>query len=357
MPNNLTDFMEKWAGTNDGLSLYDVGVATKAVHDIVQNEDRTTALVANTFWQSYLNSDAFARDAMKLGIDPAATLLHEALVVPHGVNRYSLLLTAPNVTYGEPRTYIVDVDSYCLREGWQRAMEKRVKKLESVGKEFRPFQMLSYFRLEDRVASEAMQGQPFTVVAVNTYKDELTSVPSPIASVSISGSAGPGSSTAGAVVQDHAHRAGVTAAAHAIPKNASISIAGQGASLVSRDDIYTDSCFLEVNPPPQAKPTNGPLTLAPRSNEPVFFEGMTSGSQSTRVVAYNHELPYLDPYLQQTVRTEQVTALGDSGSALLDTNDYIIGFAYSRSGPQAPAPYSSWIWANAVFNKHNLSVY
>jgi hypothetical protein len=74
-------------------------------------------------------------------------------------------------------------------------------------------------------------------------------------------------------------------------------------------------------------------------------------------VAFNYELPYLDPNLQQTVRTEQVTSQGDSGAALVDSNGYVLGFAHSRSAPNAPFAYSSWIWADAVFQKLNVTIY
>jgi hypothetical protein len=93
-------------------------------------------------------------------------------------------------------------------------------------------------------------------------------------------------------------------------------------------------------------------------NQPVSFEGIGSGNAVTTLVrAFNAELPYLDPNLQQTVRTDLVTARGDSGAALVDTDDYILGLAYSRSAASAPATYSAWIWADAVFQKLELTAY
>jgi len=52
-----------------------------------------------------------------------------------------------------------------------------------------------------------------------------------------------------------------------------------------------------------------------------------------------------------------VTSQGDSGAALVDLNGYILGFAYSRSAPNAPFAYSSWIWADAVYQKLGLTPY
>jgi hypothetical protein len=65
----------------------------------------------------------------------------------------------------------------------------------------------------------------------------------------------------------------------------------------------------------------------------------------------------LDPNLQLTVRTDDVTIGGDSGAALIDSDDYILGFAYSRSAVSAPAAYSSWIWADAVFHQLGLTIF
>ena len=96
--------------------------------------------------------------------------------------------------------------------------------------------------------------------------------------------------------------------------------------------------------------------VAPRSNETGNYWGCVSSGQA-RVVAFNYELPYIDPNLQQTVRTEQVTSQGDGGAALVDASHYVFGFAHSRSAPNAPFAYSSWIWANAVYQKLGLIPY
>jgi hypothetical protein len=75
------------------------------------------------------------------------------------------------------------------------------------------------------------------------------------------------------------------------------------------------------------------------------------------IVAWNYELPYLDPNLQQTVRTDLVTSQRDSGAALMEGSDYIVGFAHSRSGENAVATYSIWGWDADVFHRHGLSIY
>jgi hypothetical protein len=201
-------------------------------------------------------------------------------------------------------------------------------------------------------AIEADSARAFSVVVTGPVPEELTSVVSPPLMVGAGGVA----STAGAWVQDGAHRIGVTAAYHAVQKGAAITVGGTTATYVTGDAL-TDSCFLEVpHVPANTKTSHGPLKVAPRSNEIVNFSGHASSGQA-RVVAFNYELPYIDPNLQQTVRTEQVTSQGDSGAALVDASDYVLGFAHSRSAPNAPFAYSSWIWAHAVYQKISLTPY
>jgi len=54
------------------------------------------------------------------------------------------------------------------------------------------------------------------------------------------------------------------------------------------------------------------------------------------------------------VYTEADTAKGDSGAALIDEDDHIVGFAYGRSPIDSPAQYSSWVWAEQVYMAHDL---
>src|SRR5262249_55593510 len=139
-------------------------------------------------------------------------------------------------------------------------------------------------------------------------------------------------------------------------KGAAITVGGTQATYVV-GDLQTDCCFLEVPyVSANAKTSHGPLKVAPRSNEIVNYNGCVSSGQA-RVVAFNYELPYLDPNLQQPVRTNQVTSQGDSGAALVDANDHILGFAHSRSAQNAPFAYSSWIWADAAYQTLGLTPY
>lgn len=339
------------ASSAPGVMLDNVGPATLFVREILQSEQHTSTLVANTFWQSYVQSAAFSRDLSNVGVQPNSVRRHEMLVVAHGVYRCSLLLTDDSLRAGDVRSFIVSRNRNELAAGWRvtaRTREAVTGNLAALTE----FPLLP-FLAPSQVLSEVADTQPFSVVVAAPMEEEVTSIPSPHVLVQ----SGVNDSTAGAYVQDAMHRIGVTAAEHAVLLGASVIVDGLPGTVLSRD-VLTDSCFIHVPMlPPRRKLSLGPLRLAPRQHEPVTFEGASTPIGASNIVAWNYELPYLDPNLQQTVRTDLVTSQRDSGAALIDGSNYIVGFAHSRSAANAVAGYSSWIWADAVFHRHNLSIY
>jgi hypothetical protein len=332
-----------------GTALDSTGPVSYALRDAMQSEDRTSVLIANTFWQSYVNSVAFRRDLVKYGIDSRIVRRQEIMVVSHGINRFSLLLTDPELQRETTRSYEVRANRLDLEEGWDRAFSRKLDALPRARRGELP--MLPFLAPYETVL-EANRSQPFSVLIAPPFEEQLTHVPSPPASV-VAG----GTSTAGVLVQDAAGRVGVTAALHAVPNGSSVTVDGSPGTVISTDNI-TDSCFIEVGGIAKSgKISRGPLKLAPRQHETVTFEGFSTSPGQARIIAWNYELPYVDHNLQQTVRTDLVTAKGDSGAALVDSSDFIVGFAYSRSHPNIPQTYSSWIWADAVFQTHGLTLY
>jgi hypothetical protein len=347
----LSKWMDSQVDPTPGVMLDGVGPTTMFVRDILQSEQHTSTLVANTFWQSYVESPAFSRDLAKVGARPGSVRKHEILVVAHGIFRCSLLLTDDALAAGEVRSFEVTPNKNELASGWMvvaRSHSAFAEKL-FVATEFPTLPLLA----PSQVLPEVVNAQPFAVVVAAPMEEEFTSVPSPHAPVACLAHV----STAGAYVQDAMHRIGVTAAEHAVPAGTNVTVDGLPGVVLGRD-VLTDSCFVHV--PllvPRRKESHGPLRLAPRQHEPVTFEGAATAAGVTNIVAWNYELPYLDPNLQQTVRTDMVTSQRDSGAALLDGSDFIVGFAHSRSAASAVAGYSSWIWADAVLSRHGLSIY
>lgn len=345
MASALDVWISEFVPSLPGPGLDSAGPATRMLRDTIRSERRTAATVAGAFWQSYVHSGALASALQAENLEPTAVFRNEILVVTHGAEQFTLLLTHPDLKPGAPLRFRATAPRRSLASGWATLSEKRgTRELKILGEVPSAIMELA--------ALEADSAREFSVVVTEPVPEESTSLVRPPLKVD----AGGVTSTAGAWVQDGAHRAGVTAANHAVRKGAAITVGGAAATYIAGDAL-TDSCFLEVaHVPANSKTSHGPLNVAPRQNEPVDFWGCVSTGQ-TRVVAFNYELPYIDPNLQQTVRTEQVTSQGDSGATLVDSSDYVLGFAHSRSAPNAPFAYSSWIWADAVYQKLGLTPY
>lgn len=355
---DLSDYVDIQVESDEGSYLDNAGPGARAVHDRTGSEERTRPLVASTFWQSYVSSDAFERDLAYNGMQTAVLGEGEPLVVHHGFERYTLLLSSRQLT--DPRSFVVDPTEAELREGWARANRRRLESARDLPANAPdPRHIQEALALMPQVAIEAYQSQRFYLLVIPRVEEELTTIPSPALTVDAAG-IGMSSCTAGAIVQDSVGRIGVTAAAHAVPPGSQVTVNGTPATVVARvDDDKYDCCFVEMPTiaASASRSTHGPLRLAPRMNQPVNFERIARGLVTTAVRGFNLELPYFDPHLQQTVRTGWVTVRGDSGSALVDEDDYILGFAHSRSAANAPVTYSSWIWADAVFQKLGLTIY
>lgn len=346
-------------------TLDNVGPHAQSLADRLKSEQLTRTLVANTFWQAYLSSQAFSRISKQYGVNLDRA---EPIVVRHG-ELFTLLVEQREWTeYTPPLAIRAEVQPAELEVGWHRAMSDRIQRWENRGRSGRdPREVEKILQLGPALAREAGNTTPFYLLFVPASETKLTSVPQPPTCLAISTP----DATAGAAVRDNYRRIGVTGPAHALPSSGTVKVQ-QGTNIytgtiASHEDRYTDSCFIvldaDVNGqhPLSLRSSHGPLKVAPRLNSIGTFEGFhTTPACNAVIKAANYELPYLDPYLQQTVRTDPVTADGDSGAALFDDQGFIVGFAYSRTlDVKLPkhAHYSAWIWADAVFERHGLTPY
>jgi hypothetical protein len=87
----------------------------------------------------------------------------------------------------------------------------------------------------------------------------------------------------------------------------------------------------------------------PYQTEPGLFEGTTSGQRATVIQGHSLGILWRNPLSQEKVITGPEPNAGDSGSALIDNDDRVIGFAFQRTAYGSPIPYAEWIWAdNAI---------
>jgi hypothetical protein len=92
----------------------------------------------------------------------------------------------------------------------------------------------------------------------------------------------------------------------------------------------------------------------PGYQAPVSFDGAKSGPVATVVTGTD---PAIAAGLRHTavrVYTQPATAGGDSGAALLDARDRLVGFCSERTGLHAAIGMSTWVWAPQVFDVMDL---
>lgn len=156
-------------------------------------------------------------------------------------------------------------------------------------------------------------------------------------------------STAGILCRDSAGNLGVTACHHGTgPVGTNVTV-GLQASSVTIADLVQDTVFIPLsagyNVPP-VRGVNGVLSnRTPGQYDHVEFHGATSGATTTHVTSYDAGLLRKRPTVQLRVQTGADTNTGDSGSALVNQDDKIIGFAFERSAFGDIPQMTDWIWA------------
>jgi hypothetical protein len=116
--SGLSQWMDLQVVPSPGVMLDSAGPTTLLVREILQSEQHTSTLIANTFWQSYVESATFSRDLTSIGVLPNSVRKYEILIVAHGVYRCSLLLTDDSLNAGDVRSFVVKTNRNELAAGW-----------------------------------------------------------------------------------------------------------------------------------------------------------------------------------------------------------------------------------------------
>jgi hypothetical protein len=307
----------------------------------IGNEDKTSALIATSFWQAFVASPAAGEFTRTMGIEWAPE--NETIVVSRAdLNRFDLLVLvdAARTKSPKPLARRVEVPPEILRKGWYSRKPAVV--------EFRPHDIGLAVALEALAA-----GQPFSILVAKKPPLELTGVPRRCSKVRVSGVV---AGTIGVVAIDERGRKGVTTALHVVEQNLAADVDGVPGRVVKSDPI-TDSCFIQLSTTPQIF---GPPPLQvlrgklPRGQQAAVFDGANSGRKSTTITGWSPELPEIRSHVQTKVYTTKVTDPGDSGAALVSDDGYIVGFAMERTGYGAAMSFSSWIWAHSVYEALHL---
>jgi hypothetical protein len=352
-----------------GDRLADSGPNSQRIARAARSPDLADQVLASLFWWCYVRTQDFQRD-LDSDIDPLQD--QRQIIVSHADDtRHDLLVLAPNVpetfgvtvrpvqSYGLVRGALGGISDVALAEGARmRAMLARA----NIDVDVRSI-ILAVTELADRadfrlvVAAEPDE-TPTEAPTMMGAPVQSFVAPAPALPVTIGGEPD-AVATAGVIGADGAGGVLAITAWHAVSAASvmavEIRVGGAAASVVRRDKL-TDSCLLSVTCRDWAGVGRaGLLRFAPAEHRPATFDGAGSGHKQTKIRAYDLSVLDSSPYLSSKVYTDPDTVPGDSGSALIDSEDHIVGFAVSRTAFGAPLEFSTWSWAGQVLAAHGLT--
>lgn len=377
---DLSEFLQQHTPKHEGpdFRFLDRGRYLGAVRQLKHGAEDT--LLAVALWQIIVETREFAGLLGSLGLTPLPWHERDARVVIHGDPRhrpdFDLLIL--DSSFGDtPRSVQIKPspsDLYDAFEKWQGFRNDNLAMLlkeDRIGRrQYSDVSSLINKLLDRDFAVGAVDFSSFYIVAARLPDLRYTSLPASPWPVSTT-TGGP-SASAGAVVrsQTNPQVVGVTISTHLLLPHGcgnaigmGVLVNGQPGTVVSCD-IVSDSCFVQlarIGPPThQQKASQGPVRggVAPAQGTTGFFEGCGSGGRMSgqiTSVSVNTFAPH--PLVQQRFDLNTLTNSGDSGCALVDGNDHILGFAHSCTSPMSNPSFSTWIWADSVFSAHKLQAF
>lgn len=348
----LPALMDELLGDDIGPSLAEIGPASARVAEAVAPQGAGQSFLAGVFWWLFTYSEAYGDVLRRLRASRRA----RPIVVCHADGtRFDLLLLDPRrgkrlaaVQLKGDETHARFVSSALPRERLNSLLRH-----SGLGDSLEPETLLNS-------AQELAASSEFGVAVVNAPREIPTCALSP--AVPIQSADNRPVATLGCFLTDVEVAAVdtclATTANHALENERdTLTIGGAALDVVCRHNP-TDSCLVRVNKSVldgrQQNGLKGPLRITPSLYRPAHFDGAASGPTRTKITSFDTEI--LDPQLDEICRvyTEADTAKGDSGAALIDENDFIVGFARRLSRYNAPVQYSSWVWAEQVYMAHDL---
>jgi hypothetical protein len=152
-------------------------------------------------------------------------------------------------------------------------------------------------------------------------------------------------SAAGVFATDADGTLGVTCCFHgAGPEGTAVTI-GLRSYLVTRASEVQDLAFVALpgfNLPDLAGLAGARRERAPGQGDRARFDGATNSAQDTVVMSHDAGLLRKRPGVQLKVQTRPDT---DRGSALIDEDDRVVGFAFEKTAFDDWPQFTDWIWA------------
>jgi hypothetical protein len=382
----------------------------KRLYNVLRSKSYTESLVATLFWQVFINSSLFAQKLRSLGCSALAFSHAEKFIVCHGEEdnpRYDLVVFDPLYDSDVPVSsflnlsdergyyfsyYYYEYGNYSYPHDGQDFLHAfkiwHRKRLENFSLALRRSWKLpnsvirllfSVLRLIDKsIIAECLNQKPFGILVARPPKILTTAsvsnfslgVPTPTLGIYSPPNVSDATSTVGVIASQNKKTIGMTASLHALRSRANMILPQDTPILVDKlgktgllktIDEVSDSAFFEIEVNDllslELKQVLGPLSgLSPRCNERADFEGISSSNKTVTVTGWSPDIPFVAPYNQLKVLTTPETEPGDSGAALIDKSDNILGFSFYRTGLGEAIEFSAWIWADSVFAAHKLHI-
>jgi hypothetical protein len=348
----LSALMDELLGSDICGPLAGAGPASARVAEAAASPEAGQSFLAGVFWWLFTRSEAYADAKKRLRASRRA----RPIVVSHADGtRFDLLLLDPR-----RRKRLAGVPLRGAQTSRRFTFpDSHRQRLDDVARRCHLDHALDGQVLADS-ARELAASPDFGVAIVNAPPEVPTCAPSPAVALQSADSeavATLGSFLAGEEAGGDTCLA--TTANHALGRRArTLTIDGAALDVVRRHN-RSDSCLvrvpLSILDGRQRSGIKGVLRSTPSLYGYGTFDGAASGLTRTRITAF--DIAIVDPQPDEMCRvyTDADTARGDSGAALIDENDFIVGFAWRRSRYDAPVQFSSWVWAEQVYMAHHLS--
>lgn len=349
-----SDVADRLLGAERAAALALAGPASMRMSDAFGGAEVATPLIATLLWEAFVTDPRFGAVLRAAGASDRARRDGELLIVRHADGtRHDLMVLDPGFDSPQPVAMAADLRQSAETAGrrsqelsWSGLLEDEVEG---------PWRSVDAEMVSSALVEAAATGQ-FGIIVAAPPRRLLTQVPSPAWAVAIGADPEP-VATVGAVVQTQEGVPAVTTVLHAVGDDPEVAVQGRPSRVLSVHEP-TDSCVIEagslaLDGPPRGRA--GPLRgVSPRQYEQVTFDGIASGAKATTVTSWDLSILAVQQRVGSKVYTSPDTLLGDSGAALVDSADQIIGFAVYRSGYGEPIEYSAWVWADQVFSAHAL---
>jgi hypothetical protein len=348
----LPEFVDKFAGREQPVDLIQSGPGAERLFDRIGNEGKTRAILATNFWRAWLASDLSRPLLASLGASDGVLPRSRTVIVCRQIEnfyleRFDLVVLDPTLSPSfSPNAKSVDLEGVTesIMHGAVRAFADD------------PIPLLGTEAPQLAVEVGGNRRNPFAVILAREPAFERLSVPSSPLAVDNGGAV---KSTAGVTVEDATQpsRVGITAALHGVDPASTVTIGTQTGTVI-RTDTVTDSAFIEV-PIAQVsiRSVKGVMSgIGPRGKQKAQFIGLTSHTCATVITGWDSQIPNPSSRRQACIYTSRDAQPGDSGSALITDDDWIVGFAFERTKPGESPAECSWIWADSVLNRLNVTL-